>query len=123
MTRSLSTIAAAALLLASTPAFAWNWPEEQDNRIWRGPTLDWAQDIALDELDLQLSHQDLFEEYTPPPREQWCTENPAPSISDCEELNFRVRSWLRDFLEVPQGHPLPAGLPIMPAECQSICTQ
>lgn len=123
MPRFLPALTASALLLASTTAFAWEWQEEHEDRIWRTDTLNWAQDILADELNLQVSHQELMTEFAPPPRELWCVEAPAPKVHDCNELNFRVRSWLRQLLELPVNMPLPPGLALMPAECQSICTQ
>ncbi len=122
MPRILPLLTSTALLLSSSAAFAWEWQEEHPARIWRADTLNWAQDIALDELDLQISHQELMEDFAPPPRELWCVEAPNPTTYDCQELDFRVRSWLRDFLDVKVGQPLPQGLPFMPSECQSICT-
>ncbi|MCK6507571.1 hypothetical protein L6R53_30100 [Myxococcota bacterium] len=110
-----------AVALGSTPAFAWEWDEEPELRQWRTATLDWAQDMAWDQNGESYTHAELEADFAPPPREAWCVENPAPTPQDCQTLNTRVRTWVRSFLSIPAGDPLPPGLPIMPAECSSIC--
>lgn len=109
------------LALTSTPAFAWEWDDEPELRQWRTATLDWAQDMAWEENGESLSFAELQADFAPPPRESWCVENPAPTTQDCQTLNTRVRTWIRSFLEIPAGDPLPPGLAVMPAECASIC--
>ena len=108
--------------LGSTPALAWDWEDEEGLREWRTATLDWAQDIAWEEMGETYSHAQLEAGFEPPPRELWCIENPSPTTQDCQTLNTRVRTGLRGFLEIPAGDPLPPGLPVMPAECSSICS-
>lgn len=119
--RSSSALLFLTALAASPPAWAWDWDDEPEQRQWRTATLDWAQDMAWDELGETWTHAELQAEIAPPPRELWCVEAPAPTQQDCQTLNTRVRTWLRAFLEVPAGDPLPLGLPVMPAECSSIC--
>lgn len=111
-----------AATLSSSPALAWAWGEEHQLRAWRPATLSWASNIAADVLDESISHEELLNEFAPPPREAWCVEAPAPAPSDCVELDFRVRVWLKDFLGLSPNQPLPPGLPFMPSECQTICT-
>lgn len=119
---ALPALALATLAFTSTAAHAWDWDEENGMREWRNESLDWAQDIAYDELGESYTHAELETSFNPPPREAWCVENPAPTPQDCQVLDTRVRSWLRRFLDLPSAAPLPPGLPIMPAECSSICS-
>lgn len=112
----------AAFTLGSSPAWAWTWETEKPTRIWRPESLSWAQTIAWDELGETYSTAELQSNFAPPPREGWCVENPAPIAQDCDTLNTRVRTWLRDFLLLAPSDPLPPGLAIMPAECSSICS-
>ena len=121
MNKHIARSFAALVLFSSTPALAWTWEDEPDFREWRTATLNWAQDIAATQLQQDYSYQELMELYEPPPREVWCLENPQPTTDDCQEKAFRVRLWLRDFLELDPFQPLPPGLPPMPPECQSIC--
>lgn len=90
-------------------------------RQWRPDTIAWAQDIAWTELGESYSSQEIVDLFAPPVREAWCPENPAPVTNDCDVFDFRVRVWLRDFLGLSPNDPLPAGLPLQPAECISIC--
>ncbi len=113
--------AAATLLATATPAFAWEWESEPEFRIWRTDTIQWAQDIAYDELGESYTEQEIVQYFDPPVREVWCIEAPQPTTNDCNVYEFRVRSWLRDFLDLSPNQPLPSGLPQQPPECISIC--
>lgn len=112
---------ASAMLLTSSPAFAWDWPEEPNMRQWRPDTIQWAQDIAWQELGESYTSQEIVELFDPPTREPWCVEDPAPTSNDCDVFDFRVRVWLRDFLGLAPNEALPPGLPQQPPECISIC--
>lgn len=123
MRSTLAALGALALGLVSSNAYAWEWPEEPSMRTWNSAKTEWAQDILMQVYQESWSSQDLQASFAPPPRELWCVENPAPKASDCDELDFRVRLYLRDeLLELAPGEPLPTGLPIMPPECASICS-
>lgn len=110
-------------IATATPAHAWEWPEEPGLRSWNPDKTTWAQDILFDVYGEEWDAQSLQSTFAPPPRELWCVENPAPSTSDCQELDFRIKLYLRDdLLELAPNEPLPTGLPQMPPECASICS-
>lgn len=114
--KMVGIILAIVISTVSLSAYAWEWPEEQSLREWRTMTLNWASDIHPD----SPTHSELLQE-TPPPRELWCIESPAPTQSDCAIFRNKLAAWLRVFLEIPQEDPVDDIDPDFPKECSSIC--
>lgn len=115
LTTSLPPLTLALVTLMSAPALAapgWDWEEEFSSRFWRNDSLAWAQDIHPEYINTNVLEYD----FTPPPREMWCGVG-RPSATDLQIHQALLNEWLRDFLNIPQGQPLPQNLPQFPPEC------
>ena len=100
----------------------WDWdgsfkPETYGNDLWRYGTLDWAQRMDPDHPSFDVVKQISG----PPPREPWCSTFTQPNGADCANFNLLLSNWVRSYLELPAGSPLPVNMPIYPKGCPSAC--
>ncbi|MFT5685805.1 MAG: hypothetical protein ACI8RZ_006759 [Myxococcota bacterium] len=121
MTLSLRSALISAGLLLSLPALAldWEWGDEVANREWNQASLSWAEGSHPNHPSQIL----LLTTTAPPPREMWCTDNSAPTETDCDIFDTLLEDWTQDFLGIPDpGYAPNAVLIAFPSECNSICS-
>ena len=118
MTRTLTLLAALLAFPASAYIGGWDWDEEFQAREWRTASIAWANQI-------HPAHPPgawLEDNEGPPSREMWCEHGYDDDPDDCDIFEDLLENWLRDYLNIRPGLPVPQYLfDGYPPECKSAC--